>query len=253
MSRVENPYHQISGPGTTWSRVNAAESAVGTQTPLSLTFWDAGGEMGFRLAYRRMGLIDRSGLDVPPEIDEQCTGFFYGQQAVNIDLFRRILVNMPGAAAVEEGVFATSGGQSMNIASTPARRARARLGLVLAAIRLPRRLRRLRLATRRFWSESTRPGAFEDVTVAKEHLAEALKRFPEAVSEQVVAGTIAGIYYGKVLGLLAAVGRSDIELKIIGGYGHMSEVQLTEGPRAHCPQRRGAGDVPRRVRLPWAG
>ena len=42
--------HQVCGPEVDWSRVNTAESIVGVQTPLSWSFWDEGGELGFRLA-----------------------------------------------------------------------------------------------------------------------------------------------------------------------------------------------------------
>ena len=51
--------HQVSGPAITWSRVIMAESVVGVQTPLSWSFWDAGGEMGFRIGYRQLGLLPR--------------------------------------------------------------------------------------------------------------------------------------------------------------------------------------------------
>ncbi len=227
-STPPNPYHQISGPTTSWSRVNSAESALGVQTPLSLTFWDTGGEAGFRIAYLRMGLIGRSGLEVPAAIDEQCTGFFYGQQAVNIDQFRLILSNMPGTDAVEEGVFSSSKGKTANLASARWRRSCTRVRLPASAIFLPRRLRRLRSETDTFWLESTKPGALQDGGNAKAALAAALERFPQAVGEQIVAGTIAGIFYGQVQGLLAKVGRSDLQLKIIGGYGQMSEIQLTK-------------------------
>jgi pyruvate,water dikinase len=229
MSSVHlDPYHEISGPNTSWSRVNAAEAVVGVQTPLSLTFWDTAGEMGFRIAYVRMGLIGRSGLEVPATIDEQCIGFFYGQEAVNIDLFRLILANMPGAAAVEKGVFSSSQGKTASVASTRWRRACTRVRLPVAAILLPTRLRRLRRSTDRFWSESTTPGASQDVATATTRLADVLRRFPEAVAEQVVAGTIAGIFNGQVQSLVAKVGRPDLGLKIIGGYGQMSEIQLTK-------------------------
>ena len=53
------PFHQMSGPNTAWTRVNAAEAVVGVQSPLSLTYWDLGGETGFRLAYVQMGLLPR--------------------------------------------------------------------------------------------------------------------------------------------------------------------------------------------------
>src|SRR4029079_4640908 len=65
--------HQVSGPGINWSRVNMAESVVGVQTPLSWSLWDEGGEMGFRLGYRALGLIPRSAMAIPESVDQQFT------------------------------------------------------------------------------------------------------------------------------------------------------------------------------------
>jgi pyruvate,water dikinase len=225
LTPVTNPYHQQSGPNTTWSRVNAAELALGVQTPLSLPLWDGAGEMGFRIGYLMMGMIGRSGLEVPPSIDEQFTDFFYGQQAVNIDMFSKIPASMPGAEAVEEGVFASSQGATARLGSQRWTRARTRIRLPSPAVLLSRRLRRLRRMTDRFWSQATSAGAMPDAATAT--LALALEHFPGAVAEQVIAGTLAGMFFGRVQGLLAKVDGTDLGLKISGAYGQMSEIRLT--------------------------
>jgi pyruvate,water dikinase len=208
--------------------VNAAEAVVGVQSPLSLTYWDLAGETGFRLAYVQMGLLPRSGLRIPDSIDEQYTGFFYGRCATNLDAFRATLAAMPGSVqAAEEGIFA-SRGEAPPPRPSAVVRTRAAAKLTVAALLLTGRLRRTRRASEAFWREVTAPGALDAPGRAAAVLQGSVPRFADAVSLQVVSSTIAGLVYGRVQALLAAAGRPDLELPLIGGYGAMSEIQLTK-------------------------
>ena len=97
-SEPANLLHQHCGPDVDWSRVNTAESIVGVQTPLSWSFWDEGGEQGFRLAYCEMGLLPAGELVIPARIDDQFTALFFGRGATNVSAFRRALDALPFAA-----------------------------------------------------------------------------------------------------------------------------------------------------------
>jgi pyruvate,water dikinase len=218
--------HQVSGPGTNWSRVNMAESVVGVQSPLSWTLWDAGGELGFRIGYRALGLVPRSFLTIPDSIDDQFTGIFYGQGACNIDTFVAAMSTMPGAAAAEEGFFASTSGRGRRLGASR-RRWFVRVWLPLAALALPWRLRQLRGESKSFWRKVTAPGALRNEAQAKAAFREALRRFAPAVGMQVTASTYAAMFYGRVQRLLAQVERPDLELKVMGGYGSMQEIELT--------------------------
>jgi pyruvate,water dikinase len=107
----QNVLHQISGPLVDWSRVNTAESVVGVQTPLSWSFWDEGGERGFRLAYCELGFLPAAALSIPPDVDEHFTAIFHGRAATNVSAFRKALDAMPFSAtdAAEEHFFSSRG------------------------------------------------------------------------------------------------------------------------------------------------
>ena len=62
---------------------------------------------------------------------------------------------------------------------------------------------------------------------------------------QIVASTFAGTFYGRVQALLARIERPDLELKLIGGYGSMQEIQLTQDlwRAAHAAGRAGSFDA----------
>lgn len=219
--------HQVSSAGVTWSRVNMAESVVGVQTPLSWTLWDQGGEMGFRIGYHELGLLPRAALEIPESVDDQFTAIFYGQGACNIDTFVKALAAMPGAAGAEEGFFTTRSGDGARF-GVRWRPYAVRAWFPMVAIALPTRLARLRASSRAFWHEATVPGRLDSLGAAQAVFGEALRRFGPAVAMQIVASTFAGMLYGWMQQLLADIGRPDLELKLIGGYGSMQEVQLTQ-------------------------
>lgn len=221
--------HQESGPAITWSRVNMAESVIGVQTPLSWSFWDAGGEMGFRIGYHQLGLLPRAALTIPDSIDEQFTAIFYGHGACNINTFVTALAAMPGAAAAEEGFFARrSGGGGGSLLGARSRQWMVRAWMPVVAAALPWRLRKLSGGSKAFWRATTAPGALTTRTSTDAALTESLRRFGPAVGMQIIASTFAGTFYGRVQQLLARVERPDLELKLIGGYGSMQEIQLTQ-------------------------
>ncbi len=130
-SGAENVLHQLSGPGVVWSRVNTAESIVGVQTPLSWSFWDDGGELGFRLAYCELGFLPREALAIPAESDEKFTAIFYGRAATNVSAFRAALDAIPFAATndAEQSFFSSR--------STEARAKSPRQRRLAASLRLP--------------------------------------------------------------------------------------------------------------------
>lgn len=217
--------HQQSGPTIAWSRVNMAESVVGVQTPASWSIWDEGSERGFRLGYRALGLLSRADLEIPESVDQQFTGVFYGQGACNINTFMSALAAMPGSgSAAEEAFFASSSGTRH---ASRSRRMFVRCWLPVVAVSLPLRLRRLRRRSDAFWRATTASGALDAPGAARERVAEALHRFGPAVGMQILASTFITIFYGSLKKLLAELDREDLELKLIGGYGSMSEIKVT--------------------------
>src|SRR5258708_1328205 len=179
--------HQESGPTITWSRVNMAESVIGVQTPLSWSFWDAGGEMGFRIGYHQLGLLPRAALTIPASIDEQFTAIFYGHGACNINTFVAALAAMPGAAAAEEGFFARRSGDGggRGLLGARARQWLVRAWMPVVAAALPWRLRKLSAESKAFWRSTTAPSALVTPAAASGALAEALQRFGPAVGMQI--------------------------------------------------------------------
>jgi phosphohistidine swiveling domain-containing protein len=237
-----NVLHQIPGPHVAWSRVNTAESIVGVQTPLSWSFWDQGGELGFRRAYCELGFLPRSALRIPTDVDEHFTAIFYGHAATNVSAFRAALDAMPFSATddAEESFFSTR--DDVERVSSPRRqRLAASWRLPLAALRLPRRLARIRVDSEVFWHESLAALPGEDVPAAVRRLETAIDRFSDEIAAQIVASTVATLFSGRLQNLIGrhpeAIGaggaagttgeRDDLELRLLGGFGDMEEIRVS--------------------------
>lgn len=241
-ARQENVLHQISGPEVVWSRVNTAESIVGVQTPLSWSFWDQGGEQGFRRAYCELGFLPASALVIPEDVDAHFTALFFGHGATNVSAFRTALDAMPFAATddAEESFFSTRD-DSARASSPRRRRLSASWRMPLAAVRLPGRLARLRVDSEAFWRESLRELPREDVPAAVRRIERAVDRFSDEVAAQIVASTIATFFSGRLQRQIARYAvepgreegsvdgefREALELRLLGGFGDMEEIRVS--------------------------
>lgn len=223
-----NVLHQHCGPDVDWSRVNTAESIVGVQTPLSWSFWDEGGELGFRLAYCEMGLLPFDELVVPECVDDQFTALFYGRGATNVSAFRRALDALPFAATDDaEASFFSSRSEGGRAAASRRQRAVASFRLPLAALRLPARLRRMRERSRQTWVAALAELPTADLARAHRRFANALPRFADEVAAQIVASTIATILFGRLQRLAARVGQAERANELLGGFGEMEEIRTS--------------------------
>jgi len=224
----ESVLHQHCGPDVDWSRVNTAESIVGVQTPLSWSFWDAGGEQGFRLAYCEMGLLAPDELAIPARIDDQFTALFYGRGATNVSAFRRALDALPFAATDDaEASFFSSRSDASRASASRARRTSASFRLPVAALRLPGRLRRMRARSREAWTASQADLPTAGLARAHHRFAHCLPRFSDEIAAQIVASTIATILFGRLQRLLGRVGQAERANELLGGYGEMEEVRAS--------------------------
>ncbi|MEE8164665.1 MAG: PEP-utilizing enzyme [Myxococcota bacterium] len=231
---AENVLHQISGPGPVWSRVNTAESVVGVQTPLSWSFWDDGGELGFRRAYCELGFLPRSDQMVPNRVEDKFTAIFYGRAATNVSAFRAALDAMPFAATDDaEQSFFSSRSTEVRAKSPQRQRIAALLRLPASALRLPRRLAKLRADSEAFWCESLDALPGEDVPAATRRFELALARFSDEVAAQIVASTVATFFSGRLQRLIGRHAATlsgdddDLELRLLGGFGGLEEIRVS--------------------------
>jgi pyruvate,water dikinase len=219
--------HWESGPDTTWSRVNVAEAIPGVQTPMSWSMWESAGERAFRISYVQLGFLPRSALSVPDDINERFNAVFYGQGACNMDAFRVALSAMPGSGSESaERSFFASRTAFRGRSATGLRKAVVRVWLPVYSLPLPLRLHRMRTASKQFWRTSIDALATAGYDESVAILNEAVDRAAQEIGIQISISTVVSMVHGQIQQLAAAVGRSDLELSLIGGYGTTEEVDI---------------------------
>jgi pyruvate,water dikinase len=214
--------------------VNTAESIVGVQTPLSWSFWDDGGERGFRRAYCELGFLPSTALVIPDRVEEKFTAIFYGRAATNVTAFRAALDAMPFSATndAEESFFSSRSDEARS--GTPRqRRLAASVRLPWAAFRLPGRLVQLRAASERFWRDSLQALPREDAPAAMSRFDQAMERFSDEVAAQIVASTLATFFSSRLQRLIADQTAAhpeeaeDLQLRLLGGFGDLEEIRVS--------------------------
>ncbi len=221
-----------------------AETVVGVQTPLSWCCWDEFGERAFRIGYRQLKLVPKAFLEVPASIDEQFTAIFFGQGACNLDAFRVALAAMPGntGEAAEAGFFssADTAGKRRRTMESRWRQLVVLVWLPMYELGVAHRLARIRAASREHWRQCRSELPTADRALATRRLHEALGQAADEVAAQIAVSTLVGMAHGAIQALLDRVGRRDLELVLIGGYGHTEELDIAA---AMWTVARQGGDV----------
>ncbi len=215
-----DPLHRISGPRTTWTRVNMAEAVPGVQTPLSWSFTDDSLDFMMREGYRLLGVIP--GLEVPPatDVDNRLVTICYGRSALNVDLFREIADATPwtSSEAFNEYYF------GMPRTGEKRKKRRRRYPIVLArslpvGLSIHRQIERNFHDTRRWWAAHVTASARSDVEGAAARLREAHDHFIRVGSAHSAAAQIAGAICNLLTKLCTRAGRPDLIMTLLGGHG----------------------------------
>jgi pyruvate,water dikinase len=94
-----------------------------------------------------------------------------------------------------------------------------------AVIRLPKRLRRVRLDTDRWWRATTAPGAIPDAAAARWVLNEATRRYQLIMCPHAIVTLLGTGIFDEVNKLAAAGGHPTLATSLITGYGDMEEAK----------------------------
>jgi pyruvate, water dikinase len=101
-----------------------------------------------------------------------------------------------------------------------------RVWLPLYTVPLPLRLRRVRAASKAFWRSSIALIATADYDRAVAILNHSVDRAAQEIGIQISISTVVAMAHGQIQQLVTTVGRPDLELPLIGGYGATEEVHI---------------------------
>lgn len=212
------PTHEQSPPSIAWSTVNIGEAVPGVLTPLGWTFWFEPEELGLLGAWRDLGVLAPREVRVAGTIEERLAAIFYGRAAGNVDRLRAMADRIPGTSgdALERQFL---GAVRPGVVSHPTKR---RYPLIAAkmpavALRLPKRLARLRLNLDSWWRRSVNNPIHPDNASAL--ISEAKRALAHVLRVHTQASVIAQAFYQQVAALAERGGRPGLEGSLVTGYG----------------------------------
>ncbi len=227
--REDDPLHQHCGPHTLWSRVNLAEALPGVLTPLGWDFWDHAMEWSSRQIFFQMGVLPRAELAEPERVDARFAGIFYGRAAANVDKFSSVVDRIPGTsgAAFEEQLLGSPDPRARRTRTLERwRRYPVVTGkLPVAALRLPGRVRAMRVETDAWWRRMVAEAPGDDLAAARRRFAGALEQFRRVMRVHGFATMLGQAVYDQLTKLVPP-DAPDLPLRLAAGYGDVAESEV---------------------------
>ena len=227
-SELRDPLHQVSGPATAWTTVNAAEAMPGVLTPLGISFWLPACELGLRAAFRDFGVLAPAQVRVPESVDDRISGVFHGRYAANLDVLRAMADLTPGSSgdqmerqlfgSVREGVQRNSSKRRYPVVAVKAPR---------AVATLPKQLRAATATADAAWRSLVAAAGRDAPAVGL--LAQAEHNVTASLRTHMLATMLGQAAFDNLTKLAARAGRPGLELSLAGGYGPLEETRLVAG------------------------
>ncbi len=95
MTEVSDPTRGTSQPGRYWTTTNLGEAAPDVLSPMCLSVWGRPAEIGWLYSMQAFGVIPASATP-SPDVNHWGSAVFYGRPAINVDVVRETVVNLPG-------------------------------------------------------------------------------------------------------------------------------------------------------------
>ena len=230
MTTLHDPLHAASHPESMWTTTNAGEAIPGVATPLTFTFWAEATEQGVRGTFHSFGaLLRRRDTAMPDQVEERLLNPFYGRGALRVDFLALMGDRMPGSngAGIAEHIFAAKFPSSFVSRPRPWFYPVVAIKLPITMATGPRRMRRGRTLTQRFWDEQIPAMATASTPQAQACFAQARERFGRNVYLAAM-GLFAVVQpvYEQLDKLVDAAGPTTDKQAVMAGYGSHEETAM---------------------------
>ena len=215
---LKDPLHDTAGAGTVWTIVNTAENFPDVATPLGWSFWERPLELALRGAFCDLGALKPSEVRFSENVDERCSGVFFGRFTANLSTLLAFADRMPGTSgnAFERQMFGASDWAGKAV---PRRYPVVAAKMPRTAMGIPRALRVQRAEVDRWWRGVTAPDALDNPARAREALREAMAHFERVMRPHTVCTMLGQVAYEQVTKLCAGAGLPGREIDLITGDG----------------------------------
>src|SRR5581483_5632827 len=202
----------------------------GVQTPFSWSVWNHGMEVSTRLAFGKLGILDREEVPVPGAVSDRMSGIFYGRAAGNVNFFRALGDRMPGGSAdvLEQKVFGeVSGTSTLCKPGGIGRAAQIAWRFPLAAFRSTGLLRAMLAEHHHWWRASVFDNPPTTLEGAQRLMREGAERFAAADVEHAIVSMLVPQFLESLTALAdRATGQPELGMNLATGFGGMEETRI---------------------------
>jgi phosphohistidine swiveling domain-containing protein len=222
-----DPTNAMSESTRYWTTANIGEATPDVLSPMCWSFWGPLAEAAARRAYHRFGILSKSELVVPTDVNQLMTGHFFGRPALNVDLLRPYFGSLPGVSA-DDFERDLCGKVRPNL---PNESRRSRLPAivvrgVLAMKSTPTRQEDLGQRQRDWWEREVRDRVSAGNPL--ERLNDAAERFRNAFEIHCCGRFVLMSAHATIAKLAAESGKPERFLGLLGGLGGVTELKLAD-------------------------
>ncbi len=222
----DDPIHQVSERPTLWTRVNTSEATPGVLTPLHWDFYRAA-ERGMRASAYDRGIYDEDEVALPPVVDDNWTGAFFGRVALSVDALRDLYDRVPGTSAdeFELNMFGSVRPEALGH-PTPRYHERILERRERLLEEIPRVVVTLHDEYDGWWRAAVAPATRADVDGAASRWLDARERLERIMRPHTVASNFAMEGFAALARWCASIDRLDLLTALNGGYGDTEDDRL---------------------------
>ena len=222
-----DPTRGETAPNRCWTLTNMQEAAPDVMTPMCWSMWTPLGELAARRAWFALGILPRSMLELPSDVNEFVMAPFFGRQALNVDRLATLMGALPGTSRedVERDMLGTVRSERPRD-RTP----RGRAPFILAKaprmlLTQQRRVRRLHADQLRWWRREVLEGSG---LPGAQLLRESRERVLAALAVHGSCRFLTQALQGALGALAASAGRPELSGSLYSGFGGVVEVGIAE-------------------------
>lgn len=93
---VTDPIKGSSDPDRYWTSTNLGEAVPEVMSPMCWSIWEESAETGWLYSMYSFGVLPRRRVAVSPDVNDRGLSCFYGRQALNVDVIKRTMADLPG-------------------------------------------------------------------------------------------------------------------------------------------------------------
>ena len=223
-----DPTRGDSEPGRCWTFTNIGEATPDVLSPMCWNVWTPSGELASRMAWHELGLLPRSEVRLPGDVNQFVMAPFFGRMAINVDRLRTLMGGLPGTSP--EDVDRQFLGMARADAP-PVSRQWARVPIM--AVKAPfviatqtTAVRRLYAEQHRWWQHDVFGGA--GTGSAGTMLIEAADRFTAAMHLHARSRFLSQAFQSKIAALAEQAGLTELTPSLYAGFGEVTETETAE-------------------------